>query len=274
VTKLRISQHAKDLIQKYTSSLFKDATLEFYGVKTARIVELINTELPTVEVAGGAADFVFLLEDGTYFHFEFQTTYNAADLLRFAGYDIRLYERDGRKVVTVIIYTADVKHRPAGLDIGSPAYNPSVVMMHDYDGVAIYESLRSKLADGQNLSDVDMLNLIFLPLMRHMLPRKELAENSIELAQTIPDSTKRNTCIAAVFAFSSKYLSKDEAGQLLEVLKMTDLAEMLVDKVISEREIEIAKNALREGAAIDFVKKITGLDETTIKRLQMEIRNA
>jgi len=35
--------------------------------------------------------------------------------------------------------------------------------------------------------------------------------------------------------------------------------------------IEIAKNALREGAAIDFIKKITGLDESTIRDLQTEI---
>ena len=47
---IQISKHAKDIIQKYTSGLFKNATLEFYGIKTAKIKELINGELPVVEI--------------------------------------------------------------------------------------------------------------------------------------------------------------------------------------------------------------------------------
>lgn len=56
-------------MQKYASGLFRDATLEFYGIKTARIKELINVDLPAVEISAAAADFVFLLEDDTYLHF-------------------------------------------------------------------------------------------------------------------------------------------------------------------------------------------------------------
>ncbi len=89
---VKISKHAKDLIQKYAAGLFKNSSLAFYGVKAARIKEIISVDLPAVAVTGSAADFVFLLEDNTYLHFEFQTTYNASDLLRFAGYDIRLYD--------------------------------------------------------------------------------------------------------------------------------------------------------------------------------------
>jgi len=115
------------------------------------------------------------------------------------------------------------------------------------------------------------------------MPRIELAENSIKLAHTIRDETKKNTYIAAIFAFANKYLSEDEIGKLLEGLKMFDLAERVAEKVaervaekVAERvaedkTFEIANNALREGATIDFVGKITGLDEATIKRLQAEL---
>jgi hypothetical protein len=57
----KITKHINDVIQKYASGLFRDATLEFYGIKTAPIKELINPELPSVEVSGGAADVVFNL---------------------------------------------------------------------------------------------------------------------------------------------------------------------------------------------------------------------
>jgi len=36
---------------------------------------------------------------------------------------------------------------------------------------------------------------------------------------------------------------------------------------------EVARNALAEGASIEFVKKITGFDDKTIRRLQEEISN-
>ncbi len=68
-----ISKHAKDIIQKFTSNVFKDATLENFGIKTAPIKELINVELPVVEVAKSSTDVIFLLADNTYLHIEFQT---------------------------------------------------------------------------------------------------------------------------------------------------------------------------------------------------------
>ena len=81
-----------------------------------------------------------------------------------------------------------------------------------------------------------MLNLVLLPLMRHTIPRKELAVKSIELAQAIPDTAKRNACIAAAFAFASKYLDDDETNNLLEVLKMTDLATKLVIGAVGDAQ--------------------------------------
>ena len=48
---------------------------------------------------------------------------------------------------------------------------------------------------------------------------------------------------------------------------MTDLATMLVE----DKAIEIVKNALKKGATMEFVSDITGLDESTIERLQTEL---
>jgi hypothetical protein len=37
----------------------------------------------------------------------------------------------------------------------------------------------------------------------------------------------------------------------------------------AEGKVEIALNALREGASIDFIQKITGLDSKTISQLSL-----
>ena len=109
--------------------------------------------------------------------------------------------------------------------------------------------------------------------MKHTMNKSELATKSIELAQSIPDKTKRDVCIASVVAFGSKYLNDSEKRKLLEVLKMADLATMLIEDAINDKSIQIAKNALSEGYSIDSIAKITGLDESTIEQLQDELDN-
>jgi hypothetical protein len=202
-------------------------------------------------------------------HYEFASEYNKEDIPRYAGYDLRLYERDGRKIRTVIIYTSDVTKADTALNIGSLAYNPDKIMMCEYDGNKIFVELDAKIKAGQELTDVDMLNLIFLPLMKHTIPRKELAVKSIELAQTIPNKTKQDACIAAAIAFASKFLNKDEMRDLLGVLKMSELAVMLLES----RAAEIAKKLLKRGLSIMDVAEDTDLDEATVRQLQTELNN-
>ena len=280
----KISKHAKDIIHKHTSGLFRNAALEFFGVKTAKIKELINVELPVVEVTETSTDYVFLLEDDSYVHVEFQTAYSKEDLTRFAMYDLRLYERDKRQVQTVIIYSSEVKTAVGELKVGSLTYAPDVVLMYEYDGNAIYEGLERKLKCGQELTDADMLNLIFLPLMRNEIARRELAEKTFELAQTIGERSKREACIAAAFAFSLKYMSDEEINEVLEVLRVINLdtaIEMLlgdtiekleksVEDALYDNKMKIAKKLLKKGIPIEDIADSTGLDIETIKELQAQ----
>ena len=233
-TDIDISKHKKDIISKYTSGLFRDATLEFYGIKAAKIKEPVNIEFPRLEIAMKKADFIFLLEDDTYQHLEFETSYKKTNLIRFADYDVQIYKKYKKKVQTVIIYSSEVKKAAKSLDIGSLKYTPDVVMMCDYDGNAIYAELERKLQAKETLTDTDMLNLIFLPLLRSDIPKYELAEKSIELAKTIEDETKQDTCIASTVAFMERYLTNDEINKILEVVKMTRVANLLIQEAVEE----------------------------------------
>ncbi len=55
-----------------------------------------------------------------------------------------------------------------------------------------------------------------------------------------------------------------------EVLKMTDLAEMIIE---DERTI-IAKRLFKNGLSIHAIAEATGLDETVIRELQMELNES
>lgn len=79
--------------------------------------------------------------------------------------------------------------------------------------------------------------------------------------------------MASVFAFASRYLDENKLNALLEVLKMTDLATMLIEDAVSEREIAIAKRLLKRGISIMAVAEDTGLDKSTLEQLQEELNN-
>ena len=118
-----------------------------------------------------------------------------------------------------------------------------------------------------------MLNLMFLPLMRNSVQKKEFAKKSIELAQTICDRNKRDACIASVVAFMSKYLNENEINDILGVLKMTDIVtRILVDDRLEQAK-EIAKKAIDEGLSLNLISKLTGLDIETIKEIQKANEN-
>jgi hypothetical protein len=271
---IKIPKHKYDIIQKYTSGLFRDATLGFYGIKSAKIKELINTELPFIEVREKTTDFVFLLEDNTYQHYEFESSYKKSNLVRFATYDLLLYERDGRQVSTVIIYSADVpKNAPESLKIGSLEYTPDIIMLCDYDGNAIYKELERKLKAKQELTDADMLNLLFLPLMKSDISKYELAEKSIELAKTIKDEKKQDICIVSTVAFMEKYLTETEMKKLWEMIKMTRAVEIFLEEAVKETEkkkaVEIATKMLRKNKPIEEIIEFTELTEKEIKDIKI-----
>jgi hypothetical protein len=147
-------------------------------------------------------------------------------------------------------------------------YHPEKIMMNEYNGDAIYAELTEKINSGDEIRDADMLNLIFLPLMRTTVPRDELAVKSAEMARRISDAAKRNACIAAAFAFGSRYLDKDKVDKLLEVLKMSDLAMMLIDR----KMVEVAKKMLRHGVPVEAIVEYTDLDVSTVMELQAEMQ--
>jgi hypothetical protein len=254
--------------------LFRNSTLDFYNIKTAKIKEMINVELPDVKVREKSTDIVFLLEDDSYLHLEFQTTYSRADLTRFVIYDALLYERDGRKIETYVIYSSEVTTAETNLNIGTLKFAPQAIMFSAYDGNATYTDLEKKLKTGHDLTDLDMLNLIFLPLMKTDKPKDELAEKSVTIAKSIPDETKRNTCIASIIALSSKYLDEDVQSKLLGEIKMSDMVTMLVTEAVTEaltdERIAIAKTALENGLSVEIISIITGLGISTVQELVNE----
>ncbi|AGK99801.1 Rpn family recombination-promoting nuclease/putative transposase [Desulfoscipio gibsoniae] len=273
-----ITRNSNDILMKCMAENFKDKTLSFFGLKTARIAGLSPTSLPAIEAKETRTDTVFLLEDDTLLHLEFQTTVNKQDMKRFMLYDARITSREEQEriVNTAVIYSGNIKEAPEILDCGSIFYKVTNIYMKDYDGDAECQRLQQKITAEELLNDEELMILIFLPLMKSGERIEEKAVQSLELARRLKDDRQRVFAMSGLIVITDKHLSNEYKKRLMEVLKMTQIEQWIREEGrkegrtegIKESKQEIARTALKEGAEVEFVVKITGLDKQTVLKLK------
>ncbi|MCL1808521.1 MAG: Rpn family recombination-promoting nuclease/putative transposase [Clostridiales bacterium] len=108
------------------------------------------------------------------------------------------------------------------------------------------------------------------PKYKGLLSEITKKREAISMAQEALSSISTNPDERARY-HSRKMWEMDRAH---EKAVWANMAKENLDKGLLEKTIEIAQNALKEGASLDFVKKITSLDEPTVKQLKMELDNA
>ena len=271
-----ISGHNNDIIMKATAEMFKDRTLAILGLDTAKIIDIMPTVLPVVEAREKRVDFVFLLEDETLLHLEFQTTISDDLLRRVAFYGARIVDRHNRVVNTVIIYSGRIESAPDFLQKGSLTYQVTNVYLKGMDGDKEYDRIKAKLDQGQTLEETDLLKLIFLPLMKSTLIEAEMALKAAELAK-LANNKFTSFVIGAIVAITDNFLPESYKKRLLEVLRMTQIEQWLreegkIEGKIEgklEGQLEAARNALKKGLSLDDVAEITGLPKETVQKLMV-----
>lgn len=67
-------------------------------------------------------------------------------------------------VNTAVIYSGRIESAPELLEKGSLCYRVTNVFLKSMDGDAEYNRIKTLLEQGQELEEVDLLKLIFLPL--------------------------------------------------------------------------------------------------------------
>lgn len=261
-----IAYNNYDIIFRNMTEQFKERALDFFGVRTAPIVLVQPTDLPSIKVSDRRMDFLFLLADDTFLHLEFQTTFKEGDLDRFLQYDVSAYELYQKQIQTVVIYGADVNTALENKVYGSVKYDTQAVFMKDYNGDQILRELCSKVESGKELNEDDEMNLIFLPLMKSKVDKSERAIETVELAKKIQNEQKQTRLMATIIAISDKFIEKEYVEKLMEVLSMARVIREFESRArVSESQRSIkdyldSRFGLESKILQTKVEKITDLD--------------
>ena len=92
-SKFDIKYQNYDLVVKDAFSIFNNQTLNFLGLDLPEIECLLSTEFAEITAQETRVDMVFRLKDQTILHIECEVHLSKKDLIRFAFYDLRLYEK-------------------------------------------------------------------------------------------------------------------------------------------------------------------------------------
>jgi uncharacterized ferredoxin-like protein len=185
-----------------------------------------------------------MLEDGSILHLEEEAEISVSDLIRFASYDLKLYNRYRDRVRTIILCIKGYTDSTAGFNCGSLGYNSTVVDMSKKDGKKKLEELKAKI---ENKEKINYLDLIFLPLMNSDQKIVDRVKETIELEEKLEiEQNSKNNLVALTVVLSDKFLSDKDMSEIWRDYKMVKFFKYVEEQGKKEGEKQGEKKLFKK----------------------------
>lgn len=270
-----VAHNKEDIIMKHAMKIFAEQAVAYFGERK-KVKEIAQTEQVILDIKDTRMDYVFLMEDDTYTHFEFQTTdKRITDLVRFNLYDVLLYQQTKKQVYTYVVYSGDIKTPLTSYNNGFSEYKVKAICMADKDAETILNDIECKLVEGKILSDKELLDLVFIPIMGGTLGKEDKIIRAFEISEDYPIDKKRDVQ-AMLCTFALKFLNTSELKQVKEVIRMTDLGRALMEEGMEkgreEGKIDIVRELLKDGSFTkEQIEKVTKIPMEKIEELEKDL---
>ena len=240
--------HSEDLALKSAAAYFGDELIHWLGIRE-RALRAVPTEMVELETRHMYEDFLYEMENGMYYHFEFESdSISIEDLRRFREYEASTARIYKAPVVTYVICSSEVKNLRDSITEGINTYRVSLIRLKDENGDRLLEQLAEKTAG--NLTREDIIPLLFSPLMGGRFRQKERILRCIEVlknAETIFPQNDIRKMEAILYTFAVKFLDDDELKSIKEAVAMTKLGQMIWDDAIEKGREEGEKIGQKRG---------------------------
>ena len=261
----------EDAALKTTLQFFADELLPFFHID-GKVVGFGPTELVHLELQKLFQDFNLVMEDGTWKHFEFQSTDGGiTDLRRFRTYEaVTSYQHDV-DVSTYVLFSGKIEHPTTEMQTGINTYRVQPIIMKGIRVEDIFDNIDAKLDSGVALTKDDLVPLTLCALMDGEMPQKERVLKAFDITEHVKMHQGVNVekIEAVVYAMAEKFLESESLDEVKEVLGMTRLGQMLFNDGVESAKTEIAKNLLGVLDDKDIAEK-TGLSLERVKELHNE----
>lgn len=265
----------EDAIMKMGFEYFRDSLLKTLGVPY-EFVDVSQTELVELTITKLYMDFTFLTTEDKYVHFEFQTTdKKEADLRRFRAYEAVFSHRQGKDVITYVIYSGGITNTVTEMNCGINVYRVQAIYLKEKDAEEVFDRLRKKQQNCEKLTEEDFAQLSLTPLICGNDQKKTMIKNALQIARQSQTIAAEKT-MAILYTLADKFLEGKDLDDIKEVFYMTRLGQMIfddgVEKGKSDGRIEGRLEGRSEGKVLgaEQMAKLTGklLDENRLEDLR------
>lgn len=106
-----IAYQNKDILSKIFAESLKEKSFSVYGIDLPKIIEVLPTNLPGIQVNELRLDNLFLLEDNSIVLVDYESKFLNDDILGYLDYVCRILKRLGKGWMGVKIRTIDSKRK-------------------------------------------------------------------------------------------------------------------------------------------------------------------
>ena len=284
VDKTAVAYQNKDIVSKIFGEAMKEKSLHVYGLDIPKVLDVMPTNLPSLELNELRIDNIFLLEDGSYAIIDYESRYRYINKVKYLGYVLRVLRRlikdkvDLRKVKirVIIIYTADVQRgttEPA-LQAGAVQLITEEAFLIEIDADAEFQRILEKVEEKQLLDEEDQMKMIILPLAyRGKERQKEAVKKMVEMIKSIEEKNIQRFLFAGILSFTDKIIDEEVAEEIRRRLEMTKVGRIIYEekiaygKEVAERVTkEVTKEVTKSVTTSQIEKAIAGVTAYWKKR--------
>ena len=240
--------HSEDLALKSAAAYFGDELIHWLGIRE-RALRAVPTEMVELETRHMYEDFLYEMENGMYYHFEFESdSISKDDLKRFREYEASTARIYNAPVVTYVICSSGGKKLRDSITEGINTYRVRLIRLKDANADLLFNRLGKKSASV--LTREDIIPLLFSPLMGGHSSQKERILQCIEVlrnAETIFPQNDIRKMEAILYIFAVKFLDDTELESIKEAVAMTKLGQMIWDDAIEKGREEGEKIGQKRG---------------------------
>lgn len=259
-------QH-EDAIMKTMLQFFADELLPYLGIHE-KVIGIAPTESTVLEIHKFFQDSNLIMEDGSWKHFEFQSSSKGAeDLKRFRSYEAVTSYQYKVSVTTYVLFSGKVKHPVTEITEGVNTYRVVPIIMADWNADELLEELKYKTDRNKKITKEEMVRLVLAPLMGGESEQKERITEAFRIIEKTKDSAEEDIrrLEAVIYAMADKFLEKVDLDEIRKEMKMTELGRMIYEEV----KTDVARNLLGI-LSDDLIAEKTGLPIEVVLKLKEE----
>lgn len=239
----------EDRAMKMAARFFGMELMSLLGI-SGRIKRIAPTEQINHKMSAFYEDFNYEMEDGGWHHFEFESdSITKEDLRRFRVYEATTSYDYQVDVVTNVLCSCQVKQIQSELRQGISVFRIHIIRLKDEDADLVIPDVEKKYRE-RTLSRADLVSLLLTPLMSGRMAQAERIGRSVRLIQGARDQLSRDDFIhmeAVLFAFSEKFLTKEEKLMIKEEMNMTELGWIMMEETWRKAEESGLKQGVQRG---------------------------